>query len=300
MTAGRERYAHVRSLLEVPILVERYWDKVPTVQADAIMIDLEDSAAPADKERARARVVEALGDRSHFGAREVVVRVNNLETPWARGDLVALAHADGDFLVSYPKARSADEVVAVAGILREHRDARPLGLHVMIETAGAVQELDAISAVETVQGLHFGYVDFAADVGSRPFDDAGDDLYLPGSQVRSTVAIAAAAHGLFATGGSLVPNYQDLDVVRRFVRTWRDVGYTACIALAPRHLPIVNEIMTPSPAEVEYARVICRRYEEALLRGEAAVLLDGRVVTRPDYRVAGLVLARAGEPVGHP
>src|SRR5580704_10635170 len=99
MSDGRRTYASMRSILEVPILNDKFWSKVPTVAADAIMIDLEDSAAPSTKELARAKSVEWLGRPGYFGGRTVIVRVNNLSTPWALDDLRALAEVEADFLI---------------------------------------------------------------------------------------------------------------------------------------------------------------------------------------------------------
>lgn len=293
----RERYATMRSVLEVPILVDKYWSKVPRAEADAIMIDLEDSAVPAQKAQARGRAVEALADPAYFGGRKVIVRVNNLDTTWGRDDLTALASVDADLLVCYPKVKTVDELAAVKEILAKGADRQLPGLHVMIETASAVAGLDRIAAVPGVHGLHFGYVDYAADMGAPPFDTAGEDLNPEvGRYAKARVAIAAAANGLFATGGTLLPDFRDHDKVRRFVRGWAACGYTACIALSPAHLPIVNAELTPTPDEVVAARALCAAYEEAIGRGDPAAVHEGRVVTMPDYRVAGLTLARAGEP----
>lgn len=297
MSDGRQRFARMRSMLEVPILTEKFWSKVPTVAADAIMIDLEDSATPNQKELVREKVVEALGDPAYFGGRHVVVRVNNLATPWGKDDLAALTEVPGDFLVCYPKVETAGELAEVTAALGPNGSER--GLHVMIETARAVIELDRIASAAGVVGLHFGYLDYAADAGTKAFDDSGADLYGPVNHyVRTKIATAAAAYGLFATGGTLIPDYRDLDKVRAFVRSWADLGYTACIAVSPAHLPIVNEVMAPSVAEVDRARVVCRTYEASMERGEPAAVLDGRVITMPDYRVAALVLARSGDGRG--
>jgi citrate lyase beta subunit len=296
MVGGRERYARMRSILEVPILTEKFWSKVPTVAADAIMIDLEDSATPNTKELVREKVVKALREPEYFGGRHVIVRVNNLATPWGRDDLAALAGIPGDFLVCYPKVETGDELTEVTSVLQASGPGR--GLHVMIETARAVMELDRIASATGVLGLHYGYVDYAADVGSKPFDESGQDLYAPATYyARSKIAIAAAAYGLFATGGTLIPDYKDLDKVRDFVRSWANLGYTACIAVSPAHLGIINEVMAPSVEEIKAARQICETYEAALRRGEPAAVLDGRVITMPDYRVASLVVARSNEPV---
>ncbi|GCE44609.1 Malyl-CoA lyase [Rhodococcus wratislaviensis] len=296
MTNARRRYAQMKSLLEVPILNDKFWGKVPTVKADAIMLDLEDSTTPGNKELARDRIVRALDEPEYFGGRHVIVRVNNLSTPWCRDDLAALAEVRGDFLISYPKVETAEEIAEVRSTMAA---GEPRGLHVMIETARAVIELDSIAKADGVVGLHFGYVDYAADVGSRPFNESGDDLYAPSNHyVRTKIAVAAAAYGLFCTGGTLIPEYKDHDKVRNFVRTWADLGYTACIAVSPAHLDIINEALTPSSGELMRAQEVCAAYEEAMSNGDPAAVLSGRVITMPDYRVASLVLARAGEEVG--
>ncbi|SNT36031.1 HpcH/HpaI aldolase/citrate lyase family protein [Rhodococcoides kyotonense] len=293
MTTARHRYASMRSLLEVPILNEKFWAKVPTAESDAIMLDLEDSTTPVNKPVARTRIIEALGDPAYFGGRHVIVRVNNLSTQWGRDDLAALAAADGDFLISYPKTETGEEIDEVRSVMEQAGVVR--GMHVMIETAKSVLRLDDIASKEGVVGLHFGYVDYAADVGSRPFNDAGDDLYAPATQyARSKIAIAAAAHGLFCTGGTLIPEYRDLEKVRSFVRSWSDIGYTACIAVSPKHLPIINDALTPTDDEITRALAVCEAYEAAVSNGDPAAVLDGRVITLPDHRVASLVLARAG------
>lgn len=295
MNTARHRFARMRSLLEVPILNEKFWAKVPTAESDAIMLDLEDSTTPDNKELARTRIVDALGDAAYFGGRHVIVRVNNLSTQWGRDDLTALAAAEGDFLISYPKAETGEEVDEVRFVMEQAGVVR--GIHVMIETAQSVLRLDDIASRVGVVGLHFGYVDYAADVGSRPFNDEGDDLYAPATQyARSKIAIAAAAHGLFCTGGTLIPEYRDLEKVRSFVRSWSDIGYTACIAVSPKHLPIINDALTPTADEIARAREICDAYDAAVRCGDPAAVLDGRVITLPDRRVASLVLARAGQP----
>lgn len=296
MSTGRERYARMRSILEVPILSEKFWAKMPTAKADGIMLDLEDSATPANKAEVRERIVHALKSPAQFGGRTVIVRVNNLATPWGQDDLAALAKVDGDFLICYPKVQTAAEVRDVVGLMNPAQAAG--GLYVMIETARAMIEMDTIASCKGVVGLHFGYVDYAADVGSRPFDESGDRLYAPANHYAQTkIAVAAAAYGLFASGGTLIPDYKDLDKVAKFVRNWADLGYTTCIAVSPAHLDIINATMAPSAAEVAAATAVCEAYEAATARGEPAAILNGKVITNPDFKVALLVLTRAGARV---
>ena len=293
MSNGRVRYARMRSILEVPILNEKFWSKVPSAKADGIMLDLEDSATPDNKAAVRARIVEALASPEYFGGRHVIVRVNNLATPWGRDDLAALATVDADFLICYPKVQSADEVREVLTLMSPAQQER--GLYLMIETARAMMELDRIAACKGVAGLHFGYVDYAADVGSRPFERSGDALFAPSNHYAQTkISVAAAAYGLFCSGGTLIPEFRDLDKVATFVRRWADLGYTACIAVSPNHLDCINATMVPDAEAVAGASDICTAYETAMAKGDPAAILNNKVITNPDYRVAVLTLVRAG------
>lgn len=292
MSDARTQYAGMRSILEVPILNERYWSKVPDAPADAIMIDFEDSAVPEAKDEVRARALDWLARPEYFGGRPVIVRVNHLSTPWGEADLEALGTVGTDIIVSYPKIESVEEIATTRGILERHGRAAP-GLHVMIETARAVLDIREIASAPGLVGLHYGYVDLAADIGARPFD--GDALYdAAAGYARTVISTAAAAFGLFATGGSLIPDFRDLDKVRDHVRMWRDVGYTAVIAVSPNHLTLINELMSPNEEDVDAARKVCAAYEDAVSAGAPAAVLDGKVITLPDFRVAARVLARAG------
>ncbi|SEF00045.1 (3S)-malyl-CoA thioesterase [Rhizobiales bacterium GAS188] len=293
MISARTRYARMKSILEVPISNEKFWSKVPSAPADAIMMDLEDSATPDNKAVVREKILDALKRPDYFGGRQIIVRVNNLATPWGRDDLEAMAAAPGDLIICYPKVASPEEAREVRNVIAAADPDR--GLYLMVETARAMIELDRIASCDGVVGLHFGYVDYAADVGSKAFDDAGDDLYAPSNHYgRTKIAVAAAAYGLFATGGSLIPQYRDLQKVTRFIRSWADLGYTACIALSPAHLDIINRTMTPSPDEIEAAKLVSTTYEAAVRNGDPAAVLNGKVITNPDYRVAQLVLVRGG------
>jgi citrate lyase beta subunit len=291
MITARARYARMKSILEVPILNEKFWSKVPSAPADGIMIDLEDSATPDNKVVVRERILEALNRPEYFGGRHIIVRVNNLSTPWGRDDLEAIAAAPGELIVCYPKVETPEEAREVRGLIAAANPDR--GLYLMVETARAMIELDRIANCDGVVGLHFGYVDYAADVGSKAFDDSGDELYAPSNHyARTKIAVAAAAYGLFATGGSLIPQYRDLEKVTKFIRGWANLGYTACIGLSPAHLDIINTVMTPSAAEIEAATLVSTAYEAAVRTGDPAAVLNGKVITNPDYRVAQLVLVR--------
>lgn len=280
MTA-RARYAQLTSLLEVPLLKEAYWAKIPGVRAAGIMLDLEDSAHPDVKVAGRDWLIQALRDRSIFGGREVIVRVNNLDTPWGRDDLAALARQPEPLIVCYPKVRSADEIAEVVRLSREHVPER--GVLAMVETAAAVLDLDVIAKTPGVIGFHFGYTDYAVDSGARLYAPEGDDLHPALWGVRHHIAMVAAARGLFATGGTMIPQFRDVAKVRRFVASWADAGYTGMLALSPAHLDVVADVFIPHGEERARHEVIIAGFEDAQAAGRTSLVLDGAIVTESTY-----------------
>jgi citrate lyase beta subunit len=287
---AREHYRHIRSILEVSLLNEKHWSKIPTVPADAVMLDLEDSAGPSEKGAARQRLMSLLKDPNLFGAREVIVRVNNLATPWGRDDLESLRQHQGNCIVCYPKVEEASEIAEVLRAAGGSASGR--GIYVMLETAKAIANMDSILRCEGVVGAHFGYTDYAPDVGCRLFNATEDDLSLALLYPRTKIAVTTAAYGLISTGGSYLPAYKDLEKVQAFVRSWVEFGYTGCIALAPSHLPIINSAFTPSETELDEARQICLVYEAALAKGQSSAMRNGKLITLPTVRTAKLLLAR--------
>ncbi len=283
-------YGHLRTFLEVPILNPRYWAKVPQVTVDAIMMDLEDSVPAASKSIARDRVSQALSEPAFFGGRQMVVRVNSLATEWGSDDLAMLGDHDGDVIVCYPKAQSSGEITDVVMQVRRGRLDR--GVWAMIETPLGVLNAPAVAQTEGVVGLHFGYTDYAAEMGIPPFDAMGDGLSVACAHAARQIAIAAAGNGCFATGGSMIPDFRDDGKVACFLREWVDMGYTGCLALSPSHVPLIEQIFIPSGEEKEAARALCALFEAATASGAANAQVDGRIITLPDYRRALKLLSR--------
>jgi citrate lyase beta subunit len=283
----------MRSILQVAVFDEKLWNKIPSVKADGIMLDLEDSVTPNIKVETRHRIVEVLENPGYFGGRKVIVRVNKLNTPWGQEDLAALARIEGDFVICYPKAETPEEVRWVLSLMNPNQV--EVGLYLIVERARALIELDRMAGCAGVIGLHFGYENYASDVGARAFNESGDDLYQPAHHyARVKIAVAAAAYGQFASGGTTIPDDRDLGRVEKFVRGWADLGYTSCIAASPAHLECINAILSPSAAEVRAASEVCNVYEISVRLGERASFLNGRVISSSDYRAATWTLTRAG------
>lgn len=281
----------VRSVMETPILDERKWAKLPEIAADAFIIDLEDSVVPQHKEEARASAVRYLQeDIAFFGDRLVLARPNNLRTQWGRGDVDALACA-GVRLMIYPKATSVAELVELRELLTSS-GANPL-IFPIIETAGALLDVRAISQLPGIGGLFMGIGDLSVDAGI-PFRFADGDINPVLHQARDQVALAAAAAGISSTDTVYAHDLRSTDDVRAAVLDGRDRGFTSLVTFYPPHVAAINDFLPPGAKDVAEAETIIARYSEGVRDGKPAVLLeDGRALLLLDYDRAQRVLARA-------
>ncbi|MGH3320958.1 MAG: HpcH/HpaI aldolase/citrate lyase family protein [Streptosporangiaceae bacterium] len=284
--SGRGTLTGVRGILESPILDERKWAKVPSIPADAVLLDLEDSVPPERKEEARARVLSYLDRPDFFGGRLPVPRPNPLDTPWGPDDLRALA-GRGTRLLAYPKVRSATELREVRAL------AGGAEVVVIIETARAVLELETIAREPGVAGLILGPSDLAVDAGWTLFADGrlfADAYHYP----KSKLALAGAAYGLPVYDTVFVPDLKDLGQVRTAALHARRLGFAGMTTFYPPHVDVINEVFSPSEEEVTAAREIVSAYERTRAGGSAALRVGGRAVIVQDYKRALRVLERAG------
>lgn len=289
---SRNDFSGIQSILEVPLLNDKFLDKARESDTDAIMLDLEDSAPADRKAEARTKLGAILARPGAFGHRKVFVRINNLATEWAQADLAALAPLGPDVTVCYPKVETRQELDELTKLIRTAEPRR--SIYAMIETARGALELDEIARVDGLVGLHCGYVDYATETGCQLFSDTGDDLHPAMFYLRAKIVAAATANRLFSSGGSMVPALRDAAKVESFVRSWKAFGYSCCMALSPAHLEIVNRVFRTSPEMLARAQRVCNAFEIAIAKGELNVILDEKLVTLPDYRNAQQLLIRAG------
>ena len=267
-----------RSMLFVPVNVERFVASAPKRGADAIILDLEDSILPADKERARTLVPAAAQQVARGGA-DVVVRVNR---PWrlCLRDLEAVVSREVRALL-LPKAESGehvqlvsevlDELEAERGLLRGHTQLVP-----MIETAAAFFRMREIAAAGSrVVGLTLGAEDFALSAGMLP---EAEGLFYPTQQI----VLAARAAGVLPLGFiGTVADYKDLDAFRETVRRSRRLGFLGASVIHPSQVAILNAEFRPSPEDVQQARKILVAFEEAAKAGRGSIEVDGKMVDIP-------------------
>lgn len=284
----------IRSLLFVPGDSERKIAKAAASDADALILDLEDAVAPANKVAARAVCREAVA--AHPG-RTIVVRINALDTAEALGDLAAVVRARPAGIM-LPKCRSQDDLVTLDRCLGalEARDDVPVGsirvLAIGTETGASVLGLAGYATgIPRLAGILWGAEDLAADVGAMSNKDAYG-RYTPPFELARSMCLFAAASARVAPIDAVYTDFRDPVGLRRETQEAARDGFTAKAAIHPDQIAIINDVFTPSADAVERARRIVDLF--AADPGAGVIALDGRMLDRPHFLQARRILARAG------
>jgi citrate lyase subunit beta/citryl-CoA lyase len=280
-----------RSVLYMPGSNARALDKAKSIPADALILDLEDSVAPDAKEAARAQVAAAVA-AGGYGRREIVIRINSLDSPWGRADLEAAAAAGPD-AVLVPKVASADTIREVSSLLDRAGAPAGMGVWAMMETPMAVIEAGAIAAARRdPAGRRFA----AMVLGTNDLAKETRARMLPGRQPMlawlSLILAAARAHGLDVIDGV----FNDLDDEAGFEAECRqglDLGMDGKTLIHPKQVAIANAVFSPSEAELAQARRILAAFAEPANAGRGVITLDGRMVERLHAEMAERTVAIA-------
>lgn len=244
----------VRSWLFAPGHSERILARVFDAGADEALLDLEDAVPPDQKARARALVAEALARHPAW------VRVNRPGTELCAADLAAMGGlARG---LRLPKVESAADVAWV----RERLEGREIPLTASIESAPGVLRALEIASAPGVVNLAFGNVDFGLELGVDPADDEAT-LY-----ARSHLVLVSRAAGIEPPSDGVWARYDDLAGLREEARRARRLGFTGKSAIHPAQVPVINEVFSPTPEELDWARRVVAAFEAS---GGAATSLDG-------------------------
>ena len=269
----------LRSLLFVPAVQGEMLARALERGADAIIIDLEDSVPPAEKERARGLAREALA-RLKNEHTQIWVRINPSQQMLAKPDLRAVVSPDLTGVV-LPKATSQNHIRYVEALLRDAEQANGVKegetkLIAMIESAAALLACAEITkASPRLVALAFGGEDYCLDLGVER-TRGGHELQYP----RSHIAVCARAAGVLAID-TIFDDFRDEAALRADTESARSVGFHGKLVIHPAQVPIVNGLFRATPESIEYARRVVEAHEEALARGEGAVQIDGRMVDRP-------------------
>ncbi|MCC6006384.1 MAG: CoA ester lyase [Rhodobacteraceae bacterium] len=275
-----------RSVLYIPGSRARAIDKARGLSADALILDLEDAVAPAEKAAARATVAAELA-RGGFGARSVMVRVNGLDSPWGREDVAALADV-GPEAILLPKVEGAADVAALAALLDAGSATARTRIWAMMETPLGVLSALEIARAPRMAGMVLGTNDLAKDLGCR---FRADRLPLLGAL--QTCLLAARAAGILAIDG-VYNAFRDTEGLRAECLQGRDMGFDGKTLIHPDQLAVTNEVFAPDAEEIALARRQIAAFEEASARGEGVAVVDGRIVENLHIVMARRLLERAG------
>jgi citrate lyase subunit beta/citryl-CoA lyase len=267
-----------RSLMYVPVNVEKYVEKAHTRGADCIQLDLEDSVPAAQKDAAR-KLVPAAAKRVRRGGADVVVRINS-PRDLAKNDLEFSICEDVDG-IAVTKAQSADHVRTIDDLISELEIKRGMRvghtrLIAMIETPAAFFRMPEIAqASPRLAAMNIGGEDFALETGMEPLEET---LLMPKQQM----VFAARAAGLMPLGFiASVAGFGDWEVFRAMVRRSRKFGFMGAGCIHPGQVPIVNQEYSPSPEEVAFAQRIVEENAKHEAAGRASFALEGKMIDVP-------------------
>jgi len=278
-----------RSLLYVPINVQKFIDKAGQRDADCVLLDLEDSIPSHEKEHAR-RLVRASASMVRAGGSDVGVRIN-FPIELAVRDIEHAVIPEID-VIAVAKVHSASHLQMLDDLVSRLEAQRgiPVGkirFIVLVETAAAFFQLHAVThAVPRTAAIALGGEDFSLDCNMV---SSGETLLYP----KQHMIVAAASAGILPLGfiGSIA-EIGDQQVFREMARRSKKFGFAGATCVHPDQVAIINEEYSPTGAEVDYAYRVVELNHEAEAEGRASFQLDGRMIDAPIVRRAQQLLVR--------
>jgi citrate lyase subunit beta/citryl-CoA lyase len=268
----------LRSFLFAPGNHPRRVEKALTLDADAVILDLEDAVAIAEKPATRAAVVAAYAVPR---AGLLYVRVNAADTEFCHGDVSAIVRAGLDGII-LPKVESAATIQTIDWLLgnleRERRLPRGgIDLIPIVETAKGLREIDAILGAGTrVRHCAFGAGDFTLDVNMIWSRTESELAY-----ARARVVTASRAAGIEAPLDTVWVDLHDEDGLEASTCTALALGFQGKMCIHPNQIAVVNRVFTPSNAEIDFAERVVAAFAQAEKEGSAAIQLDGKFIDYP-------------------
>lgn len=277
-----------RSILYMPGANERALEKGKTLAADALILDLEDSIAPESKLAARASVAAAVRGGG-FGGRELVIRINALDTAWGHDDLAAAAGAGPD-AVLVPKVQSPADIAAIADGLA-HAGAPPrTRIWAMMETPLGILRADDIAGQGAGMGLVclvMGTNDLAKMTRAHQTADR-----LPMASWLQWALLAARAHGLDIVDG-VYGDFKNEAGLRAECEQGRSFGMDGKTLIHPGQIATANDVFAPGADEVAWSEKILAAFALPENQGKGVISLDGRMVERLHAEMAARTVALA-------
>ena len=272
----------IRSWMFVPGHRQRMIDKALGLNADAIMLDIEDGVAPNEKDAARKNIADSLGREKAPGTPARYVRINAIGHPRMDADLEAVVRLGLEGLVC-PKVDTPDEVRKIDAILNDKEPKNKLGkgsvkLLIAIESPKGLLNAPAIAAASSrIVGIIFGAEDFGREIGLPTVreGEARDLIY-----ARSSIVVAAAAAHVQAVDGVWV-DLNDSTGLFGFAKQSRQLGFTGMSCIHPSQIDAINTTFSPTAEEIDYCQKVLQAFEEANARGDGSIAFGGQLIDRP-------------------
>lgn len=279
-----------RSLLYIPGSSLKMISKAATLTPDAVIFDLEDAVSLSEKDQARENVVSALPSLVG-GKKEIIVRVNGMDTLWGFHDLMAVIPQKPDAII-LPKA---DEKAIIACDLAMGAIERSLGMETgtiklipLFETTYAITNAyQVLSAAARIDGVQLGAEDLTKEQEITRTPGGSEILY-----ARQQLAMAARARQIDIIDTPFT-GIHDIDGLRADSALSRSIGFTGKTCIHPAHIDVINEIFSPSEQEIENARGIVATLEEAIAAGRGACMYQGKMIDAPIAERAHRILIKA-------
>jgi len=273
----------LRSLLFVPADRPERYAKAAASGADAIIIDLEDSVAPANKAEARKALTDYLaGERAPI----VIVRVNPLGSGETQADLDAISDTPPD-MIMMPKAEGAATIRTLLGMM--HGASVPI-LPIATETPSAIFELGSYRDVAgCLAGLTWGAEDLPAAIGAAASRE-DDGQYTPPYQMARNLTLFAAHAAAVAAIETVYPAISDIEGLTAYAARARRDGFTGMMAIHPSQVPVINDAFTPSPEDIAHAQAVVDAFADN--PGAGALQLNGKMIDAPHLKQAQRLLSR--------
>ncbi len=262
-----------RSALYMPGSNARALEKAKSLAADVIIFDLEDAVAPEVKLAAREQVASAVASNA-YGRRELVVRINGLDSSWGRDDIQTIA-AKGPAALLIPKVETAEQLHAVAELVPANQSG--IALWAMIETPLAIVNLKEIAAASKDLRLTLGCFIVGPNDLVKETRATLDANRTAGLYWLSSIITAARAYGIDVLDG-VYNNFKDLEGFAAECRHGKMLGMDGKTLIHPSQIEITNDVFSPAAEDVAWARKIIGVFEQPENQGKGAISVEGQMV----------------------
>ena len=279
-----------RTMLFVPADNLRRAGKALMLNADGVVLDLEDAVAISEKANARQSLKEALTLPRRGN---VFIRVNSAQTDFILADL-QVAVVQGVKGIVLAKSESAEEIRQIdwlMKLLEKERGLPPGALEIIpfIESANAVMNAYAVAAASPrVSRMFLGGVDYVQDIGTS-FSKAGSELFF----ARSQLVVASRAAGIEAPIDTVYPDFKDIEGLLADAKLVRQMGFQGKLAIHPGQIAPLNEVFAPTAEEIAWAKKIVVVFDESEAKGQAVLQVDGKMIEYPIANRARRILQLA-------